>query len=441
MSGRRILLVLLDGLADRTYPELDGLTPLEAAATPNLDRLAAVGASGAVYPLAPGLVPPSELPHFHLFGYADLPFPGRAVLEALGFGVDVPLEAVVTHAGLRHVTPSPAGFAITPWWPGEEDSDAESRALVESIATFEADGIRFSLRFLGRSDSLLSLAEASDAVTDSDPFFFTGLPAIRVEALDEAADRETAARTARALNRYLLWAHRLLEDHPVNAARRARGARPMNMLLTKWTGRRRRLPPFERRAGVPGTIVASTRVYQGFAALLGLGYIAVPERGDDPEKEVAAKLEAAREAFAAGAGFVHLHTKAADEAAHAHSPVAKRDVIAAIDRGLGGLWRGGFDHVVLAVTADHATPSLGPMLHTGDSVPLTVAAPTVRCDGVTRFGERAAVGGSLGQLRARDVLPLLLNAADRARFVGGRPTPDTGFGPPLVAPLRPGDAA
>jgi 2,3-bisphosphoglycerate-independent phosphoglycerate mutase len=438
-TGRRILLILLDGVADRAYAELGDLTPLEAASTPNLDRLASTGVSGSVYPLEPGLVPPSELPHFHLFGYARDPFPGRAVLEALGRGVDVPVGGVVTHAGLRHVVTSANGFAIERWWARDED-DHECASLIAAVGTFEADGVAVASRYLDRGDAVVTLDGGSAWVTDSDPFFFTGLPVIRVEPLDDAPDPEHARRTAHVLNAFLLRAHGVLEAHPVNTARRARGARPLNMLVTKWTGRRSALPPFARRTGLPGAIIASTEVYAGLAALLDMRFIHVAESGS-PDIEIAAKLHAAREAFEAGAEFVHLHTKAADEAAHTASPGVKRDVIAAIDAALEGLWRwNDVGDLVVAVTADHATPSRGPMLHSGDAVPLVIAAPTIRRDGVARFGERPAIGGGLGWLRACDVMPLLLNAADRARFLGGRPTPDAGLGVPRITPLLPGSA-
>jgi 2,3-bisphosphoglycerate-independent phosphoglycerate mutase len=434
---RQILLVLLDGIADRVYDELGGRTPLEAAATPNLDRVAHAGASGWVYPLGPGLAPSSELAHFHLFGYAGCPFPGRAVLEALGYGVHVPVGAVLTHAGLRHVIPSARGYVVANWWPGNEDQDA--RRVLQDVSRFEAEAVTITLRYLGHSDSVLTLDGGSEWITDSDPFFFTGLPVIRIDPLEGAPDPDAAAQTARALNAYLLWVHGVLDRHPVNAARRARGARPLNMVVTKWTGRRQSLPPFDRRAGIPGAIVASTAVYAGFAAALGMRYIFVEERKTDPEKEVAEKVAAATDLLQSGIEFVHLHTKAADEAAHTHSPTVKRDVITAIDRGLADLWRNPdlLTNTVLAVTADHATPSLGPMLHSGDSVPLAIVAPTVRPDRVTAFGERDALGGGLGQLRAHDILPLLLNAADQARFLGGRATPDVGLGVPQIAPLRP----
>lgn len=432
---RSVVLILLDGVADRAYDELGGLTPLEAAPTPHLDRLALEGASASVYPLGPGLVPSSELAHFHLFGYAGDPFPGRAVLEALGRGLLLPSGSVITHAGLRHVTPCAEGFRIAEWWPGaDEDAEGDAAIVLREVERFEAEGVTITLRRLDRTDSILILDGGSEWVTDSDPFFFAGLPVARVEQLESAPDPAAAARTARALNAYLLHSFRALDRHPVN---RARAGRSMNMLVTKWTGRNAPLPPFERRAGLSGAIVASTPVYAGFAAALAMRWVEVPERPDDPETEMAEKLMAARDALERGVEFVHVHTKAADEAAHTGSPTAKRDVIAALDRGLEALWRDRLvERFVVAVTADHATPSRGPMLHCGDSVPLAASAPTVRRDRVAAFGERDAASGSLGQLRARDVLPLLLNAADRARFLGGRLNPDAGLGAPRISPLR-----
>ncbi|MCI5125709.1 MAG: hypothetical protein D3925_14850, partial [Candidatus Electrothrix sp. AR5] len=39
-TAERCLLILLDGLGDRAYPELGDRTPLQAAHTPNLDNFA-----------------------------------------------------------------------------------------------------------------------------------------------------------------------------------------------------------------------------------------------------------------------------------------------------------------------------------------------------------------------------------------------------------------
>jgi len=42
----KILLIILDGLGDEPIPDFGGQTPLEAAETPNMDRLASEGICG-----------------------------------------------------------------------------------------------------------------------------------------------------------------------------------------------------------------------------------------------------------------------------------------------------------------------------------------------------------------------------------------------------------
>src|SRR4051794_16867540 len=95
------MLVILDGLGDRPVPELGGRTPAEAARTPVLDELVRRGAGGWHVPFGWGRAPSSELSHWALFGYGEQPFPGRAVLEGLGAGVDVPYGVAAVHGGLR----------------------------------------------------------------------------------------------------------------------------------------------------------------------------------------------------------------------------------------------------------------------------------------------------------------------------------------------------
>jgi 2,3-bisphosphoglycerate-independent phosphoglycerate mutase len=76
---------------------------------------------------------------------------------------------------------------------------------------------------------------------------------------------------------------------------------------------------------------------------------------------------------------------------------------------------------VVAVTGDHASPSIGALLHSGDPTPFVVAAPGLRPDAVTQFGERHSLAGEVGRLRAADVLPYLAGLANRPFFLGHRP--------------------
>jgi 2,3-bisphosphoglycerate-independent phosphoglycerate mutase len=89
------------------------------------------------------------------------------------------------------------------------------------------------------------------------------------------------------------------------------------------------------------------------------------------------------------------------------------------------------------VTGDHATPASPDVIHSGDPVPLIVAGPGVRADNVRRFGELDCAAGILGHLRGADLMPVLLNAADRPLFLGSRPTPfdDADGYPAVLEPL------
>src|SRR5690242_15894620 len=86
---RRLLYVCLDGLGDDPVPELGNRTPLEAARTPVLDRLAAEGRQGLVSTVGRDVAPESDIAVFAILGYDPRQeHPGRGVLEALGAGMD-----------------------------------------------------------------------------------------------------------------------------------------------------------------------------------------------------------------------------------------------------------------------------------------------------------------------------------------------------------------
>src|ERR671911_1314678 len=117
-----IVVVLLDGLGDRAHESLGGRTANEAAATPNLDALAARGSTGVLFAVGPGRAPSSEVAHWSMLGYRPDEFPGRAVFEALGRGQEVSAEHVFAYAALR-----PAERRADGWWlTGRPDPDNDA---------------------------------------------------------------------------------------------------------------------------------------------------------------------------------------------------------------------------------------------------------------------------------------------------------------------------
>ena len=424
-----IFVVLLDGLADRAHDSLNGRTANEVAETPNLDALAAGGSNGVIYSLGPGRAPSSERAHWAMLGYQPDEFPGRAVLEAVGAEQEIDPAHVFAFAALRPGERREDGLWLTgrPRKSGEDEQDAAE--LVDSCAELEVEGFRFELRHLGRGEAILRVfPDADDRVTDSDAFFKDWYPALRPQPL--VPEAEATARSAEAWTRQTM---EVLAAHPVNERRVEEGSPALNVITLKWWGRRRENPSFVERHGLRGCFLGDSKFLLGLASTVGLEPRYVAETGDPPA-DLRARMELARERLDEGDTFVFSHLKATDTAGHTKDPQIKKQVIEALDAELGELPT---DRAIVCVTGDHATPTYPDVIHSGDPVPFVVNGPGVRADPVKSFGELDCAGGILGHIRGPDMMPILLNAADRPLFLGSRPTPYAGADgyPELLDPL------
>jgi len=423
-TDRRILWIVLDGMADRPAPELGGRTPLEAADTPVLDALADAGASGTMDVGPPGTPLSSDRAHAYLFGYDPDALPGRGILEARGLGVAVPDGGVAcsaSFAGARNVqapdadtdgggatggTDDPGGWRVTD--RHLRDTEADCARWGERVATYDAETASVGFEYTWKNRGIVTLAPTagplSPAVTDVDPFE-TGLPVLRPAPTDAASDRAAADRTARALAAYTRWTADRLADAP------------FDVVLCKWAGARTDPEPFAVRHGLAGCSLTPKPVLAGLAATLDLDR---RESTGGYDCRAGAVLDALGEY-----DFVHAHYPEPDEAAHAGGPAAKRDEIAAVDASLAPVAdrARGADDLVTVVTADHTTPSTEDVVHSGAPVPVTVVGAPVRTDGVERAGERPAASGGLGRIAGRDLLKLSRAVADRVLLDGLRRSP------------------
>ena len=411
-----IVVFLLDGLADRAHEVLGGRTGNEAASTPNLDALAAAGSNGLLYAVGPGRAPSSEVAHWSMLGYRPDEFPGRAVFEALGRGQEVSADDVHAYAALR-----PAERRDDGWWlTGRPDPDRdaeEAERLVERGDGIVVDGLTFSLAHVWRGEAVLRISGGADErVTDTDAFFRDRHPLLRPQPLVPEAER-----TARACEEWTREVISRLENER------------FNVITLKWFGRPRPVPSFLERHGVTGAFAADSAFLRGLGLVLGLEARDAPET-DDPVGDLRGRVELAKQRLDAGDTFVFCHQKTTDAAGHTKDPRVKQETIEQLDAALGELPT---DRAIVCVTGDHATPASPDVIHSGDPVPLLVAGPGVRADGVERFGELDCAAGILGQLRGPDLMPVLLNAADRPLFLGSRPTPVDGADgyPALLEPL------
>lgn len=411
-----LLYVCLDGLADDPNPELDGLTPLEAARTPALDSLAARGRNGTVVTVGPGIAPESDIAVFAILGYDPTEeHPGRGVVEAIGEGIafeDGDLAYRINFA--------------TAEWPriidrrvGRDLSSEESRALAEEVnASLRLDGATFELRATVEHRGVLVLrpdgGRLSSEVTNTDPAYrkegslgvaleHFGDEVVRATPLDASPE---AARSAELTNAFVEGAAAILDRSDVNARRRSAGKMAGNLILTRDGGDT--VPRLERisdRFGFGWACFVEMPVERGIAKVLGMDAVDVPRlaRPDDYATWAVRASEALEHHQA-----LYVHLKGPDIPAHDGRAADKRDVIELIDRAFFAelLPRLDLRRTVVAVTADHATSCLR-RAHTAEPVPLLVSGAGVTPDGVDSFGERAAASGSLGALRGVEILPRL----------------------------------
>jgi 2,3-bisphosphoglycerate-independent phosphoglycerate mutase len=413
------ILVLLDGLGDRAYRVLDYRTPLQAAVTPNLDRIALRGSNGLFHAASPGLCLPSETAHYLMFGFEMQEFPGRGLLEAVGCNIPFAEADVISLAHFSCIE-----------WRGDlpllthsrrdikGDGDDLSR-LYACLTPYETEGIRLSLHQTHFNDAVLVMnGEVSPFVCDPDPMII-GRPMAEILPLDGNPEPEKAAGTARALNRYLSHCHRILRDHEINSRRKAKNEAPANFLAVQRCGRRIRHGSFQKRWGWAPMLVGSGAVYAGLAHELGMTFVRMKD-GEDPGRDLRERIDVALSDRSHD--FVHVHTKAPDEAAHTGDPLEKVKVIESLDRGLYPLVKAVEKRgdLLVAVTADHSTASISGLIHSGEPVPVVIVGPGVRRDRVSTFDEVNAAGGCLGFLRGKELLLMLLNYADRSSLHGYR---------------------
>jgi 2,3-bisphosphoglycerate-independent phosphoglycerate mutase len=241
--------------------------------------------------------------------------------------------------------------------------------------------------------------------------------------LQEAEQDEQAWATARAVQAYLRFAFHSLDRAELNTRRRKRGLESVNALVTQRPGRIFPVPDFEARTGLKGASIAAGAMFQGLARFIGLQAEDIPHE-ESPQSDFSARLELAASLLSAY-DFIHVHSKAPDQAAHSKDCRVKLEVIEALDRALTPYMSLlAQDPEILAVIAsDHSTPSSGPLIHSGEPVPVIMRGRSIRRDRVQAFDEISAAWGCLSLMRDTELFKMVLNGLHKAKLHGIREGP------------------
>ncbi|MFO7558622.1 MAG: alkaline phosphatase family protein [Desulfobacterales bacterium] len=417
----KCILILLDGIGDRACEKLKGKTPLQAARTPALDKLSEKGSNGLYHAALPGQALPSENAHFIMFGYDISEFPGRGALEALGMDMELSKEEVAVLSHFVSIRESENTLILEDGKPSAQDK--EIAELTAEIDRFQIQGLKIRFVPAGGIRGIVTLqGDVSRFITDSDPFI-NGRPLINILPWDEYRNDRASVRTANALKTYLLHSYKKLNAHRINRSRIKNGHLPLNGLVTQRSGQLKKPTPFTEKYGLRGLTIASGNVYWGLGKYLGLDVQKVQDT-KNPGRDMSRRIQLACDALN-DYDFIHIHTKAPDEAGHNKDSQLKKSVIESLDRGIAEAIDPLMNNpeILIVVTADHSTPSSGPLVHSGESVPILFYGRGVRKDSVRRFDEVSASPGALGNMRGRELIYMILNHLDRSKLFGIMDTP------------------
>jgi len=401
-------------MADRPIKELGGLTPLQAAKTPSMDKIAKLGVCGIMDTISPGIPPGSDTAHLAIFGYdPSKVYEGRGVFEALGIGLDVKKGDICFRSNFATVDEHMmvldrrAGRIEE---GGEELANALDGVKLESFPEIE---VVFKHSTEHRGVLILRDHGLSRMVSDSDPQM-ENVAVHKVLPLERSREAE---RTARILNQLTEKFHEILQSHPLNVKRRAGGLLPANIVLLRGASVLPKLEPITERYGIKALCVAAGALYRGVCKAVGMDLIDVPGATGTVETDVIAKAKAAVEGLSKY-DFVFVHVKGADNASHDGNTQQKIRMIEKIDTLLEYVLKNTDENeLIIAVTADHTTP-IAVREHTGDPVPLAIMGPGVRTDSVQRYSEIDCAVGGLGRIRGLDLTPILMNYIGRVKKYG-----------------------
>jgi len=405
--------MIIDGMADRPLKELGYRTPLEAADTPNMDKLAEMGINGIMDPISPGIRAGSDTSHISILGYDPYEvYTGRGPFEAAGIGVEVIAGDIAFRCNFS--TQNEKGI-ITDRRAGRIREGTEE--IAESINSMKLEGfedveIIFKESTGHRAVLVLRGRGLSDKVSDSDPKH-DGKPPKKVIPLDNSPE---AVKTANILNKFVEKSYDILKDHPVNIKRINKGENPANVILPRGVGAVPKVPPFNEKYGLKSACIAETGLIKGIGKIAGMDLIDVEGAtgGIDTDLESITKgiLDTAN---SNDYDFILINIDGADEAGHDGEMGEKLKFIEKVDSVIGEIMK--IDDIYFILTADHATP-ISIMDHTGDPVPIIIKGPEIRVDEVNKFNERAAASGGLCRIRGADVMNILMDLMNKSEKFG-----------------------
>ena len=212
----KYVIVVPDGMADHPIPELENRTPLAAADTPMMDRLASCGTIGTTRTIPEGMEPGSDVANLSIVGYSPRNvYTGRAPLEAASMGVSLRENDVAFRLNLVTLD---RNYTFMADHSADHISTAEAKDLINAF-TPKVESFGMSLYPGVSYRNLLIWHDGYDQCQTHPPHDFPG------QFLEH---RWPSGPGADLLLRIIIRSWKTFENHPVNIRRAQKGLRPAN---------------------------------------------------------------------------------------------------------------------------------------------------------------------------------------------------------------------
>jgi len=406
--------VLLDGVGDLPHPNLVGKTPLDAASTPNLDRLAKNGTMGQVITVGKGIAPESDIAVFNMLGYKFKhdDYAGRGVVEAIGIGIDFKDGDLALRGNFATLNDDGviidrrAGRNIE-----KQDTEAVSNEIEKKIKFSDENATAIITPTIGhrlviriRSNYVLS-----SNISNTDPAYgrVDGMGIARAVTdflkiekclpLDEESHTKLASKLVNELTEQSLD---IMKKSKVNERRKENDKKLLNGILLRDAGNiYPKVTPINDLHSMKFSCIVDMPVEIGISKILKMKTYDAGGRTDYEEKaKVAAKAMDEQNA-------VYVHLKGPDEFGHDGDAQGKMENIEEIDKRFFGTLLDNIDSskVAVIVSADHSTPCINKG-HSADPVPLLISGDMVTNDDTQRFTEIEAKKGRIGLIDGAQVI-------------------------------------
>ena len=383
----KYLVLIPDGMADEKVESLGNLTPMEKANKPYMDMLASKSFVGTVSNVPEGMVPESDTANMAIMSFDPKVYSkGRSPLEALSMGLVMDDDDTAIRCNIITLSEEQDNYEdrILLDNTADEISTEEANELVKAVNEKLANetrrlytGMSYKHCFMWKTDKdRYNFARPHDIINQRIGDF---LPKVS----DGGAEFLEAMKAS----------YDILNDHPVNQARRARGLKPGNALWFWSPGKKPQLPCFKDKWGLNASVISATDLIKGIAICAGMNSIDVEGVTANVHTNYAGKANAAIEAFKNGADYVYIHVEAPDECGHRAEIENKVLSIELIDekilKPVYEYFKNCGEDFKIMVLPDHPTP-LRLRTHTMTPVPFFIYSSNNEVEGVSTWNEFSA---------------------------------------------------